>query len=434
MTDSKSGVLSTWKESLTDGNPRRLLVMSLIDSLGTGLYIAGSVIFFTQKIGLSAAQVGLGLSIASVVGFAGVVPSGWVAERFGTWGTLLVFDVWRLIGFASYVFVRSFPSFLVLVCFLSIPEQAVNPLMQRLVEQVVGPERRTVMMGKIRTIYNVGFTLGAPLSGLAVKFNTSAGYNSLMLGDAITYAFAAILLYRLRDVPGVRRPRRAARAAGADGAAGPARPPRFSVRALRDGRYMSAAAVNGVLSLHMSILSIALPLWIIMDTRVPRYAVGPLLVINTALVIPLQVPASALAKSIDKSIGIMRVAGASLAGCCVLLAVSARLPLAPALAALAGAVAFLTFGEIAQSAGGWTLAYEMAPPEARVQSLATFGLSTSAQFIVGPLLLTDLVIAHGSVGWLFLAAVFLACALLMRVMIRGQADRTPSARPSRSPP
>jgi MFS family permease len=411
MPDTSTGLMSAWSGTFRSANPRRLLVMSLIDSLGTGLYIAGSVIFFTQKVKLSAMEVGLGLSIASVVGFAAVVPSGWVAQRFGTWRTLLIFDLWRLIGFTSYIFVHSFAWFLVVVCLLSIPEQSVSPLTQHLVEQVVGPEARTVMMGKIRTVYNVGFTLGAPLSGLAVKFNTPASYNSLMLADAFTYIPAAILLFRLKGVAA------AARQAEADG---PPRTRRFSIDALRDRRYMRATAVNGIMSLHMSILSIALPLWVLMDTRVPRYLVGPLLIVNTALVIPLQVPASALAKSIDKSIGLMRVAGLSLAACCVLLAVAANLPVVPAIAALAGAVAFLTFGEVAQSAGGWTLAYELAPEAGRAESLTTFGLSTSAQFIVGPVLLTDVVIAHGSLGWLGLGAVFLIFTLGARGMIRAR--------------
>lgn len=383
--------------------------MSLIDSVGTGLYIAGSVIFFTQKVKLSAGQVGLGLSIASVVGLAGVVPSGWVAQRFGTWGTLLGFNIWRMIGFTSYIFVHSFAQFLVLVCLLSIPEQSVSPLTQHLVEQVVGPGDRTLMMGKIRTTYNVGFTLGAPLSGLAVALNTAAGYNSLMLGDAFTYIFAAIMLYRLRGLADL--------GSEMTGLADQAK--RFSIDALRSGRYMGAAAVNGVMSLHMCILSVAIPLWVTLHTHVPRYAVGPLLVINTALVIPLQVPASALANSIGRSIGMMRAAGLGLAACCLLLAAAARLPLVPALAALAGAVAFLTLAEVAQSAGGWTLSYEMAPTAARAQCLTTFGLSTSAQFVVGPLLLADAVIGHGSLGWIGLAAVFLVFTLALPAMSKG---------------
>ena len=274
---------SAWKGTLRDANTRRLVIMSLIDSVGTGLYLAGSVIYFTQAVKLSPAEVGLGLSIAGVVGLAGVIPAGWIAQRFGTWRTLFIFDLWRMVGFASYIFIHSFTWFLVVVCLLSIPEQAFNPLMQHLVEQVVGPAERTVTMGKIRTIYNIGFTVGAPLTGLAVKFNTTAGYNSIMLGDAATYIVAAILLLRLR---------RSAQLPTRPDAGEAVLSRRFSLDALRDRRYMSAAGVNAIMSLHVSILSVAIPIWVISHTSLPRYAVGPLLVVNTILVIPLRCPSA----------------------------------------------------------------------------------------------------------------------------------------------
>lgn len=428
MTGRKMAMISAWTDTFRDVSARRLIGMSMVDSVGTGLYIAGSVIFFTQAVKLSSAQVGLGLSIASLVGLAGVIPAGWFAQRFGTWRTILVFDGWRTAGFVSYIFVHSFPWFLVVVCLLSIPEQAVSPLMQHLVEQVVGPEERTVMMGKVRAVYNIGFTLGAPLSGLAVKFNTTAGYDSIMLGDAATYVLAAILLLRLQ---------RSARLAFRETAAEPVLNRRFSLGALRDRRYMSAAGVNLIMSLHMSILSVAIPIWVTMHTSVPRWAVGPLLIINTALVVPFQVPISSFARSVARSIGLMRLAGFALCLCCVLLAAAAWLPLALAVVALAAAVAFLTVGEMTQSAGGWNLAYELAPTPARAECLTTFGLSTSAQFVVGPLLLTGVIVAHGPGGWLALAVVFLIVSLLVTVIIRpGGASPAPepAAQPAAEPP
>lgn len=422
MAETRASGRSAWRGTFRQTNPRRLLIMSFIDSLGTGLYLAGSVIFFTQKVKLSAAEVGLGLSIASVVGLAGVMPSGWVAQRLGTWQTLLVFDIWRTIGFSSYVFIHSFPWFLVAVCALSIPEQAFNPLTQHLVEQVVGSGNRVMMMGKIRTVYNIGFAISVPLSGLAVKVGTTAGYDSLMLGDALTYVVAGILLWRLRGASSAARQAEVSQLPKGR---------RFSVDALRDRSYRNAAAINSIMSLHLSILSIGIPLWITQHTHVPRYAVGPLLVINAVLVILLQVPISSLAKTVDKSLMLIRAAGLALAACCVLLAVAAKLPLALGVAALAGAVAFLTLAEMAQSSGGWTLAYELAPTAARAEALTTFGLGISAQFVVGPVLLSDAVIAHGSSGWVVLGAVFLLLTLVTPVMIRSSRARTGTEIPVR---
>jgi hypothetical protein len=146
--------------------------------------------------------------------------------------------------------------------------------------------------------------------------------------------------------------------------------------------------------------------------------VGPLLLINTALVIPLQVPISSFATSVARSIGLMRIAGFTLSACCLLLAMAAWLPVVPAVIMLAAAIAFLTAGEMTQSASGWTLAYELAPTRARAECLTTFGLGTSAQFVVGPLLLTDAIIAHGAAGWIGLSIAFLLISMTMAVVVR----------------
>lgn len=400
--------VSGWQESFAEVRTRLLVVRSFIDSLGTGLYLAGSAIFFTRAAGLSAVQVGLGLSIASVVGLIGVVPAGWLAERIGTWRMLLIFDFWRMAGFACYIFVHSFAFFVTLVSLLSIPEQAVNPLIQHLVEQVVGADRRVKTMARLRTVYNVGFTLGAPLTAIALKFDTKPAYDTIMLGDALTFVFAAMVLYRIREVarlgaskPTFSRGRR-----------------RLSLAPLRSRRYVNAALINSVMSLHLSLLTIGIPLWVSLHTSVPRYAVGPLLVINTVLAVLMQVPVSARTESVQASIKVMRFSGLALAGCCLLLIAAAKLPLFLALTALACAVALQTVGEVTQAAAGWELSYALAPTPDRAQCLTTFGLSISAQFVFGPFLITGAVIANGSLGWIGLAAGFLACAAVTGLLIR----------------
>jgi MFS family permease len=403
MAGGSGGGLRAWRGTFRDTTMRRLMVMSFIDSVGTAMYVAGSVVYFTQKVGLSAAEVGLGLSVASIVGLVGVMPAGWVAQRVGTRQTLLVFHAWRAAALVSCVFVQSFPFFLVVVCLLSIPEQAFNPLIQHFVEQVVGPEQRTMTMGKIKTVYNVGFTVGAPLSSLAVMFNTDAGYNAIMLGDALTYIVVVVMLFRFRGAGQAERVAKHSAERLAENDQSPKKR-RLSTDALRDRRYRSTAIVNSVMSLHLSILAVGIPLWVTLHTTLPSYSLGLLFAINTALVILLQVPTNALASSVDKSMRLMRAAGLALAMCCLLLASTASLPLGTSVAALVVAIILVTVAEMAQSAAGWTLAYELAPETARAEWLTTFWMGISAQFVVGPILLSSVVIAHGTVGWVGLAA------------------------------
>jgi len=62
---------------------RRLSVQSILFALGDGVFTTGNAVYFTQIVGLSAAQVGLGLSITGVVALALSVPLGKVADRYG---------------------------------------------------------------------------------------------------------------------------------------------------------------------------------------------------------------------------------------------------------------------------------------------------------------------------------------------------------------
>jgi len=419
MAEGSNRGLLGWRGTFRDTSLRRLMVMSFIDSVGTALYVAGSVIYFTQKVGLSAGEVGLGLSIASVVGLAGVIPSGWVAHRFGTQRTLIVFHIWRAAALASFVLVDSFLWFLVVVCLLNIPEQAFNPLIQHFVEQVVGPEERTATMGKIKAVYNVGFTVGAPLSALAVYFNTTAGYNALVLGDALTYIVVVLMLSRFRGIA------RTDPAAEADETP---KKRRFSIDALRDRRYRGAAIINSVMSLHLSILTVGIPLWLTLRTELPRSSLGLLLAVNTVMVILLQVRTNELARSVDTGMRLMRAAGLALAAGCFLLAVTAPLSPVPAVAVLLGAIILITLGEMAQSASGWALSYELAPATARAEWLTTFWMGISAQFVVGPVLLSSVVIANGSAGWIGLGSAFLLFTAYTLVMGRRAGDpRGPGA-------
>ena len=408
-TEERTGILSVWRETFRDRDLRRLMGVVFAYAVGSGLYTAGAVLYFTQKVGLSAAQTGTGLSVAAALGLVGVLPVGWLAQRFGTWRILVALNLWRAAALACFPLVHGFPQFLVVVCLLGIPDQAFYPLVQHLVELLVSAEQRVMTMGKIRSVANIGFTVGAPLAAIAAGIGTATGYNGMILADVLAYLGVVGFLWSFRG-PLRERPREA------DGAQPAGR--RLSFEPLRNRRYRSYAALNGVLTLHTSILAVGLPLWVVLHSKVPKYWIGPLLMLNTLLVVVFQVAVNARASSIPAALRMMRWSGLAMAGCCVLLAAVSHLATFPALALLAGAVVLLTGAEMAQTAGGFRLAYDLAPEEGRQQWLATFWLGVSAQYVVGPVLLGDVVVAHGAVGWACLAAAFAALAAASSIRSR----------------
>lgn len=61
---------------------RTLAWATLVNTVGMGLWSAGAVLFLTRNAGLSPESVGLGLTIAALVGLSASVPLGNLADRW----------------------------------------------------------------------------------------------------------------------------------------------------------------------------------------------------------------------------------------------------------------------------------------------------------------------------------------------------------------
>lgn len=315
-------------------------------------------------------------------------------------------------GFACYVFVDGFVSFLVVAGLLGIAEQSARPMSQALVEQVVGEEHRSAMSARFRVVYNVGYTCGALLAALAIQIGTRSSFLTIMIGDALSFVLSATLLVFLRV-------RHADRSARATRGVSPLRLP-----ALRDRWYTAATGVNALLLLHMTLLSVGVPLWITTHTRADKSLVAMLLVVNTVTAILLQVRVARGTEQLAGGVRAMRRAGVALALACACFAAAARFhSVTVVTAVLLIGIILLTFGEMFQSAGQWSLSFGLAPTRSRVEYLATFHLGSSVQVAVGPVLITAGVIGNGTAGWAVLAGVFLLTGAAVRPVVTAAARR-----------
>lgn len=378
---------------------RLLIVVALVDSTGTGLFLSGSAVFFTRSAGLSTTEVGIGLTIAGLCALLGVPPLGMLADRIGPRPAAVLMHFWRAVGFVGYAFVHDFVSFLVIACVVGIPSRAIEPIGQMFVDRHVGPELRIRVMAAFRVVYNVGFTFGALLTTLVVAIDTRAAFLAIVLGNATTFLIAGFLLMKV-PLLAESAPRKRVVAGWP--------------KSLKQGRYLLVAGLNGVMVLHIPLLSVGIPLWATLHTDAPRLIVGPLIMVNTVLVILLQVRISRDTDSLTGGVRAMRRASVSLAACCVVLAFAGRLDAFGASLLLIAGIVLLTFGELFQSAGGWSVSYQLAPRERQGEYLAVFSLGVGAMYTVGPALVTIGMVEQGIPGWLGLAACFLAAGFLVR--------------------
>lgn len=379
-------------------------LVALVDSAGTGCYLAGSTIYFLKVAGLSATQVSVGLAIANTAGLLAAVPMGSLATRVGPRRMLVVLQSWRAVWFAVLGFVTGPVAFTLVSVLLLIAERSVSPVTQAVVTAAVGEQDRVHTMAAMRSVRNIGFSVGAASTAPLLALHSAGGYRAVILADVGSFVITALMLVRLR-LP------------AATGFTRKPSPLEFITR-FRDWGYLSLAGLNGVLILHVTLLGVALPVWIADDTRVSVAWVSALVLLNTVCAVLLQVPFSKRAERPGGGVVVWRCAAGALTVCCVLLALSGNAAPALGVPLLIGATLALTAGELWQSSAAWEISYRLAPADTRIEYLSVFSLGYAVQEIVGPLLVIGLLAARRADGWVVLALLFLVAGLIVGPAVR----------------
>lgn len=380
---------------------RRLAGMALVDAAGTGLFLASAAVYLVTKLGLSPAIVGLGLSAGGMLALLTTVPLGILGDRVGAPRLLVGLSLARAAGFTGFVFVRSPEAYLVLAAALGIADSAVPPLNQALVGLVVDARRRVGVMAVQRAVRNVGFTAGAGLAAVALALDRPVAYQAIFLANAASFLVVARVVTTLT------------RHSGSAGHRSPLLPSAHidlgAPRRLgpRVARYrpvvLASVAVNGMLSLHMTLLGVGIPLWLVLHTQAPRPLAAVLVAVNTILAVGLQVPFTRATDDVGGAVRALRRAGLATGVACLFLAWSASPGATAASVLLLAAAVSATFAELWQSAGGWGLSFALAPKERQAEVLAVFGTGTALQQVLAPPLLIAVVFGAGLLGWVAVA-------------------------------
>jgi MFS family permease len=402
---------------------RLLVFIGLVDAVGTGLYIAGFAVFFTRSAGMTAVEVGIGFTVANACGLLMMTPIGMLADRIGPRAASILLHYWRGVGFIAFAFVHDFGTFLVVSCFVGIPTRAIDPVSQMYVDRHIGKELRVRVMAVMRVVYNLGFSIGGVLTTVILLIDTRPAFLVIVVGNGVTFLVAGLLLARvplLADDPPNRRTARG------------------WPRSLRQGRYLVVTGLNAVLVLNTTVLTMGIPLWVATRTEAPVAVVGPLVVVNTVLVVLLQVRLSKGTETREGGARALLRAAFAFAGCVALLALSGLLNAVGAVLVVVAATVLLTFGELWQFAGRLSVSYALAPRDRQGEYLSVFWLGSAAALMVGPLLITVGVVERGPVGWLALAGVFVVTGLLIGPAVAAAAkqlgtDDPPDGTPDDAP-
>lgn len=381
---------------------RPLALAQLTDAIGLGGYLVCSALYFTRIVGLTPAQVGFGLTVGWAVGFVAGVPLGHLADRRGPRGVAVLLSLCTAAALAGFLFVRGFVPFVAVACLYSSALCGLNAARQALLAGLVDPAARTRVRAVLASAINGGIAIGAGGGGIALQIDSAPAYLTVFALDALSLVLSALILLTLPVVPPT------------EATAGE---PKLAV--LRDRPYAVVALLNMVLQLHIPLITLAIPLWIVERTNAPGWTVSALLVLNTVSIVLFQVRVARRVTDLSSATRHVRHAGVALFAACAVFATSGfGAPAWLAVAILLLAAVLQSGAEMMHAGGAWEISFGLAPEGRHGQYQGFFGSGFTIARMLGPLLLTTLVLNWGTVGWLVLGALFVAAGVAMGPAVR----------------
>ncbi|HSU01831.1 MAG TPA: MFS transporter [Nocardioides sp.] len=400
-TDHATQRESWWRRQLPPSPlARSLSVQSILFAVGEGTFITGSAVFFTQVVGLSAAQVGIGLTVSGIVSFFFAVPAGKLADRVGTkriWalsalGTSLLYFVWP--------FIDGFAAFLVMMVVLEVVSQAGWSGRGAYTLDIFTREERVESQAFMRAALNIGFTVGALIGGLALATNSDDVVRAVPILTGLVLLANTYWITRLPDPP-AKEPAHAAD----DAVIKPA--------ALKNRAFLALMTGDGVLGSNQVLLNIVIPLWLVEETDAPRVLLAWLFGTNTVMAVLLQVAAARGVNSVARALRASYISAAFFVlSCGIVLVTHDTMGWLTIFLIWVGHVT-VTGAELFQSAGSWGFQSELTDSEQRAEYQGAAHIGHTAGSVWAPALYTWLAMEHGSLGWMTIAGIVVLSTLTM---------------------
>lgn len=388
------------------GGPRYAVALA-VDALGTGLLRPFLLLYGVTVLSLSAPATGIAMTVGIVVGLVCMPAVGRWLDR-GARSTVVAASM--LVRAVGVVLLLAAPTghvwlFGAAALVLGVGNQAWPAAHAALVATVAHGRERDAALAAGRALRNAGMGVGALVATVCLAGGAGA-LQALAGVTGVAYVVAAGLAWSVRlDV----RPAEAGAAApagggdneGGDDGGGREEPA---------PRMRTLLAANVIYVFCLNVPEIALPLVLVTQLHASPVWSAVIFVLNTVLVVTLQVPVTVLMARRFPRRTVLSLAGvvltASYLGFIAATALGGGWG-APAIAAVA---VICTIGEIVYAGSATALVTALAPPHALGRTLARFELSTGFGLAVSPMAITSLAPYGPTALWGSLAGATLVSA------------------------
>ncbi|MFJ8387840.1 MFS transporter [Streptomyces sp. NPDC094438] len=406
VTMSGRQLLAKWGLPELRGNGR-FVSANIMDSLGNGLVLAFTVIYFTTTTSLSLGSIGAALSVGQFLALPTPVVVGPLIDRYGSRRVVVAANIVSALGFSGFLAADSVWKIVAVQFVVQAGSSGYWTSSRALVLLAARSDDQARWFGFIGALRNIGGGFGVAVASIAIALDRG-GVPVLVLVNALTFVIAASLMASWRPVTGQAAPHvprtesQAFRTAQGGG---------YGV-VLRDLRYMRLAVANLAFVLAAAVLPVLLAVYITKVLHAAAWLVGACMVGNMVLVALVQ---TLVARTIEhrRPTWVLALAGVVNAVAFALFGVLLALPGWAVAVGLLPATAVFTLAEMLSLPSSGELSASLAPERIRGRYLGVYQLSWSLGNAVAPALLTMLV-GHGAAWpWVVLGALNLIAVPLV---------------------
>ena len=384
------------------GEHRRFVAAIVADTVGSGLFMPITLLYFLAMTDLSLVQAGSALSLSAVLTMPAAFVIGTFVDRFGPRRMMLAGNLVQAVGMMAYLWADSLLAVALWTALLNLGRQAFWGSFGNVVTAISAPGERELWFGFLQAVRNLGYSIGGVLAGVALQIGTDVAFQSVVVVNAVTFVVAFILLL---DVPDHR-------VAHPDDA-----PVEGWGVVLRDTAYLRLVLGQFGFLAGMMVLNFALPVYVAETIDLPGWVVGAIFTLNTALV------------GLGQGLVVRRMTGrvrARMMGLAQLafvasyamFVVAGWLPVWLAVVVMLVGAAVYTGGELTGGPVFSATAAEAAPDHLRGRYLGLFQLSWGVAGAVTPVAFTWLLAQGQTTLWWVLTLVALASAAYLQRLPR----------------
>lgn len=384
------------------GDHRRFVTAIVCDTVGSGLFMPITLLYFLAMTDLSLVQIGSALSLSALATLPAAFVIGGMVDRFGPRRMMLVGNLVQAVGMLAYLWADSLLAVALWTALLNLGRQGFWGSFGNVVTAISAPGERELWFGFLQAVRNLGYSVGGVLAGVALQIGTDLAYQVVVVVNAVTFVLAWALLL---DVPDhrVQHPADA--------------PLEGWGTVLRDGPYLRLVLGQFGFVAGMMVLNFALPVYVAETIDLPGWVVGAIFTLNTIMV------------GLGQGIVVRRMTGQVRArmmalaqvvfvASYALFVVAGWLPVWLGVVVMLVGAGIYTFGELTGGPVFSATAAEAAPDHLRGRYLGLFQLSWAIGGAVTPVAFTWL-LAHGEATlWWVLALVAVASGAYLQRLPR----------------